>query len=115
MGLARILERIGHLRRVAEGDDGIVNPVYEHDRRVRAFRQLERGDRLPRALVAALPEAVPETLCGAVAAQLAGYKVPRYVFLIDEVPRLPNGKADYKAARALLAELLAQTEEGPDG
>jgi fatty-acyl-CoA synthase len=34
---------------------------------------------------------------------LAGYKVPRLVVFVDQVPRAPNGKVDYPAARALLA------------
>jgi acyl-CoA synthetase (AMP-forming)/AMP-acid ligase II len=33
-------------------------------------------------------------------AQLAGYKLPREVLLVDEVPRLPNGKPDYRTAQA---------------
>ncbi len=34
---------------------------------------------------------------------LAGYKVPRLIVFVDQVPRAPNGKVDYPAARALLA------------
>lgn len=33
--------------------------------------------------------------------RLAGYKAPREVVFVDVVPRGPNGKADYAAARAL--------------
>jgi len=33
-------------------------------------------------------------------AVLAGYKVPRELMLLAEVPRAPNGKADYPAAKA---------------
>lgn len=36
-----------------------------------------------------------------VKARLAGYKAPRLVTVVDVVPRSPNGKADYPAARAL--------------
>ncbi|HEY0999409.1 MAG TPA: AMP-binding protein [Streptosporangiaceae bacterium] len=35
---------------------------------------------------------------------LAGYKVPRLVVFVDQVPRAPNGKVDYPAAQALLAQ-----------
>lgn len=35
--------------------------------------------------------------------QLAGYKAPRCVVFVDEIPRSPNGKADLTAARALAA------------
>ncbi len=38
---------------------------------------------------------------------LAGYKVPRLVVFLDEVPRAPNGKIDYAAVRAVLAGLAA--------
>jgi acyl-CoA synthetase (AMP-forming)/AMP-acid ligase II len=37
---------------------------------------------------------------------LAGYKVPRLVVFVDEVPRAPNGKVDYAAAQAMLAGQL---------
>jgi acyl-CoA synthetase (AMP-forming)/AMP-acid ligase II len=33
---------------------------------------------------------------------LAGYKIPRRIVFVDRLPRLPNGKADFPAARALL-------------
>ncbi len=32
---------------------------------------------------------------------LAGYKAPKSVVFVDDVPRAPNGKADYKTARKL--------------
>jgi fatty-acyl-CoA synthase len=34
--------------------------------------------------------------------RLAGYKVPRRIVVVADVPRSPAGKADYAAARALL-------------
>jgi fatty-acyl-CoA synthase len=33
--------------------------------------------------------------------KMAGYKRPRAFIEVDAIPRMPNGKADYKAARAL--------------
>ncbi len=36
-----------------------------------------------------------------VKAELAGYKAPKRVIFVDDVPRAPNGKADYKAAKQL--------------
>jgi fatty-acyl-CoA synthase len=33
--------------------------------------------------------------------RLAGYKLPREIHVVDEVPRAPNGKANYPAAREL--------------
>ena len=36
--------------------------------------------------------------------RLAGYKVPRQVFLVDRVPRLESGKPDYRAARDLAVQ-----------
>ena len=32
---------------------------------------------------------------------LAGYKAPKHVVFVDVVPRAPNGKADYRTAKAL--------------
>ncbi len=37
----------------------------------------------------------------AVKSELAGYKAPRHVVFVDDVPRAPNGKADHRAARDL--------------
>ncbi len=37
----------------------------------------------------------------AVRASLAGYKVPRRIQLVEQLPRLPNGKVDYDAATGL--------------
>jgi fatty-acyl-CoA synthase len=39
--------------------------------------------------------------------RLAGYKVPKQLFVVDEVRRAPNGKADYKWARKTVEEALA--------
>ena len=36
-----------------------------------------------------------------VKSDLAGYKAPKSVVFVDDVPRAPNGKADYKTAKAL--------------
>lgn len=36
--------------------------------------------------------------------RMAGYKRPRAFIEVAAIPRMPNGKADYKAARALAAE-----------
>ena len=37
---------------------------------------------------------------------LAGYKVPRLVVFVEEVPRAPNGKIDYAAVQAVLGGQL---------
>jgi fatty-acyl-CoA synthase len=34
-------------------------------------------------------------------AHLASFKAPRQVVVVERVPRAPNGKADYKAAKAV--------------
>ena len=41
--------------------------------------------------------------------KIAGYKVPREVILVAEVPRLPNGKPDYRRAKDQ-ARALAETD-----
>ena len=33
--------------------------------------------------------------------KLAGYKMPRQMVLVDQMPRSPAGKADYRGAKAL--------------
>jgi fatty-acyl-CoA synthase len=38
--------------------------------------------------------------------QLAGFKAPKRIVFVDEVPRSPNGKADYKAARQMAIDAL---------
>jgi 3-oxocholest-4-en-26-oate---CoA ligase len=43
------------------------------------------------------------TVIAAVKADLAGYKAPKSVVFVPAVPRAPNGKADYKAAKSLAA------------
>jgi 3-oxocholest-4-en-26-oate---CoA ligase len=47
-------------------------------------------------------EALQETARGLI----AGYKVPRRMFLIEKVPRHPNAKPDYKSAKALALGLV---------
>jgi len=49
-----------------------------------------------------------ETLQEHARAQIAGYKVPRRLLLIDEVPRLPNGKPDYRTAKTRAGELAGE-------
>jgi acyl-CoA synthetase (AMP-forming)/AMP-acid ligase II len=44
--------------------------------------------------------------------RLAGYKAPRHVFIVGEVPRMPSGKADYPAATRLANERLAHGRQG---
>ncbi|HEX4252777.1 MAG TPA: acyl-CoA synthetase [Pseudonocardia sp.] len=53
------------------------------------------------AVVQARPGAVPDlaTLDSHVRTRLAGYKVPRSLWLVDEVGRSPSGKPDYRWAK----------------
>jgi acyl-CoA synthetase (AMP-forming)/AMP-acid ligase II len=41
------------------------------------------------------------TVIASVKNALAGYKAPKSVVFVDDVPRAPNGKADYTTARSL--------------
>jgi fatty-acyl-CoA synthase len=36
--------------------------------------------------------------------QLSGYKAPKRVIFVSQVPRAPNGKADYKTAKQLAVD-----------
>jgi fatty-acyl-CoA synthase len=49
----------------------------------------------------------PDELRSFTKTKLAGYKVPKQLFLVDRVKRAANGKADYKWARETIEELLA--------
>jgi acyl-CoA synthetase (AMP-forming)/AMP-acid ligase II len=41
--------------------------------------------------------------------QIAGYKVPRELLLVEEVPRLPNGKPDYRTAQSTAQTMTGAT------
>jgi len=38
--------------------------------------------------------------------KMAGYKRPRLFIEVEKVPRMPNGKADYKAAKVLAEQAV---------
>jgi fatty-acyl-CoA synthase len=61
----------------------------------------ERFGQAVTAVVAAEPAATvtADEIIAAVKAELAGYKAPRHVVFVADVPRAPNGKADHKTAR----------------
>ncbi|MGZ8753353.1 MAG: AMP-binding protein [Acidimicrobiia bacterium] len=48
-----------------------------------------------------------EEIADEVRCRLAGFKRPRHVVIVDDVPRGPNGKADYEWAKKLAAERTA--------
>ena len=47
------------------------------------------------------------TVIAKVKTQLAGYKAPKRVVFVTQIPRAPNGKADYKTARDMAIAGLA--------
>ena len=47
-----------------------------------------------------------DTLRAFTKTKLAGYKIPKQLFVVDRVERAPNGKADYKWARGTIEALL---------
>ena len=55
------------------------------------------------AVVSLSPGATVEetTIIASVKTQLAGYKAPKRVVFVSQIPRAPNGKPDYKTARDL--------------
>ena len=53
------------------------------------------------AVVEARQPVDSDTLRAHVRQSLAGYKAPKRVIIVDKVPRAPNGKADYAAAKLL--------------
>ena len=46
------------------------------------------------------------TVIAAVKHELAGYKAPKSIVFVPVVPRAPNGKADYRAAKVLAADAV---------
>ena len=46
--------------------------------------------------------------------QLAGYKVPRTIWLVDQIGRTPSGKADYRWAHGYAKEHAERTTTGAD-
>ena len=46
------------------------------------------------------------TIIANVKTQLAGFKAPKRVVFVSQVPRAPNGKADYKSAKTLATSAL---------
>lgn len=55
-----------------------------------------------------------DEVANAVRSSLAGYKVPRRIRFVDQIPRMPNGKVDYASALAMAqtsapAGIAAQT------
>jgi len=52
------------------------------------------------------PSAAEQDIIEHASAQLAGYKMPRHVVVVDEVRRAPNGKADYKWAKQAALDAL---------
>ncbi|MDT7686420.1 MAG: hypothetical protein QOG57_6730, partial [Pseudonocardiales bacterium] len=69
----------------------------------------DRLGELPVALVlgeAAAPPA-PHEVLERVRPRLAPYKRPRQVFVVDELPRVPNGKVDRPRAQAMAVALAA--------
>jgi acyl-CoA synthetase (AMP-forming)/AMP-acid ligase II len=68
------------------------------------------GERVT-ALVQPRPGRTPtlDTLQAHCRSSIAGYKVPRAVFIVDEVPRLPNGKPDYRSAKSQAGTLAGAT------
>jgi 3-oxocholest-4-en-26-oate---CoA ligase len=51
-------------------------------------------------------EVTESDVIASVKGQLAGYKSPKRVIFVSTVPRAPNGKADYKAAKQLAIDAL---------
>lgn len=58
----------------------------------------------PRPGTAPTLEAIAETA----RTRIAGYKVPRRMFVIDEIPRHANGKPDYRRGKAFAIDLAAR-------
>ena len=67
----------------------------------------DRLGEIPVALVES--SSAPDAILERVADRLAPYKRPRRVFVVERLPRVPNGKVDRPAAGALARTLAATT------
>jgi fatty-acyl-CoA synthase len=56
----------------------------------------------PRQNAAGLAQELAEFVQG----KMAGYKRPRAILEVASIPRMPNGKPDYKAAKALAEQRI---------
>ena len=74
----------------------------------------ERFGQLVAAIVVTAADRYPDAsdVIAAARRSLAGYKVPRLVVFVEEVPRAPNGKTDYAAVQAVLAGQLGAGRQG---
>jgi fatty-acyl-CoA synthase len=83
------------IRALADVDDCLVVGVPD-----------ERFGHAVAALVVRVPDRAlaSDDVVAAVRASLAGYKVPRRIVFVEQVPRLPNGKVDYDASRKIAEE-----------
>jgi acyl-CoA synthetase (AMP-forming)/AMP-acid ligase II len=76
----------------------------------------ERMGQRVAALIQLRPDqpAQPDDLEAHVRQQLAGYKVPRTIWLVDQIGRTPSGKADYRWAHGYANEHAERTTTGAD-
>ena len=90
--------------------DNVVKAIPEVDDCLVLGMPDERYGQIVSAVVQLRPGAAqlsPEQVTAWVRDRLARYKAPRRVFFVDKVPRLPNGKPDYPAAKDLAANAFA--------
>ncbi len=57
------------------------------------------------ASVAAGADVSETDVIAAVKSQIAGFKAPKRVVFVEQIPRAPNGKADYKTAKELASQI----------
>lgn len=71
----------------------------------------DRFGQVVAALVVAAPGAAVDVddLLDTVRGSLAGYKIPRRIAVVDELPRMPNGKIDYPAATDVATALVPKS------
>ncbi len=86
-------------RRRAQG-----TPGGDRRHRRRGAGRAPRAGRGRRRAAGAGRQASETDITAAVREKLAGYKAPRRIVFVDEIPRAPNGKADLARARQLAAE-----------
>jgi fatty-acyl-CoA synthase len=72
----------------------------------------ERFGEVVAALVVGDADMAAADITSTVHRSLARYKAPRRVRIVEEIPRMPNGKVDYPAAVKMAAEVLRDSASG---
>jgi fatty-acyl-CoA synthase len=97
----------------AEVEQVLISAPGVADAAVTAVPDQEWGEKVVTAVVRQPgTDASAEDILRYVRGQLAGYKCPKYLCFLDQLPQTPNAKVDRKAVRSLIEAALAEQPVG---